>query len=238
MPDVASTSQSHILPVRGLGYSVRMQNRRTTYSRAETISDATVHVAGTALALAAVPVLITMTAFLRPDIPAIIGTSVYGATLIAMLLCSALYNMFSAPGWNGVLRRLDHSAIYVKIAGTFTAFCLLSEATDIPLIIFMWTAALAGVALKIAAPQRFRWLGFGLYLGMGWFGALAGRSLFAAMTTPVLSLVVTGGLLYTVGTLFYLRDAMPYHRTIWHVFVLAASAVFFAAITTHIIVTA
>lgn len=118
--------------------------KRTLYTRPERISDATVHVVGTALAMLSVPVLVTLTAMLRPDTRAIVGISVYGATLIAMLLCSALYNMFSVPGWNGVLRRLDHSAIYIKIAGTFTAFAMLSEAGALPLILLLWTAALAG----------------------------------------------------------------------------------------------
>lgn len=212
--------------------------KRAIYTRAERVSDATVHVLGTALALAAVPVLITLTAFLRPEPAAIVGTAVYGAALIAMLLCSALYNMLSVPGWNGVLRRLDHSAIYVKIAGTYTAFVMLSGATELPLVVILWTAALAGVALKVIAPRRFEFLGLGLYLTMGWAGLVAGWPLFAAMSAPVLTLVVLGGLLYTVGTLFYLRDMMPYHRTIWHVFVLLASGVFFAAVTAHLVYTA
>ena len=181
------------------------------------------------------PVLITLTAVLRPETHAIVGISVYGATLIAMLLCSALYNMFSVPGWNGLLRRLDHSAIYIKIAGTFTAFVMLSEAGTLPLILLLWTAALAGVALKVIAPHRFEWLGFGLYIAMGWVGAAVGWPLFAAMSGPVLTLVILGGMTYTVGTLFYLRDMMPYHRTIWHVFVLIASGVFYAAVTTQMV---
>lgn len=212
--------------------------RRTEYSRSEWLSDATVHVLGTVLAVVSVPVLITLTAVLRPQIPALVGTSVYGVTLIAMLLCSALYNTLRIPGWTGVLRRLDHSAIYLKIAGTYTAFVLLSGAAGVPLVILLWVAALAGVVLKVAAPDRFVWVGFGLYIAMGWAGIIAGWPLFATMTAPVLALIVIGGLIYTVGTLFYLRHRMPFHKTIWHVFVLAASGVFFAAVTTHLVLTA
>lgn len=212
--------------------------RRTSYSRPEWISDAAVHVLGTVLALAAVPVLITLTAVLRPDPWAITGTAIYGGALIAMLLCSALCNMVGRPAWQGVLRRLDHSAIYVKIAGTYTAFVLLSGATEVPLVIVLWTAALLGVALKVIAPHRFAWAGFGLYIAMGWAGLIAGGPLFATMSLPVLVLIVTGGVIYTVGTLFYLGHRMPFHRTIWHVFVLAASGVFFAAVLTHMIGTA
>lgn len=209
--------------------------RRTVYSRSEWLSDASVHVLGTVLAVAAVPVLITLTAFLRPQTTALVGIGVYGATLIAMLVCSALYNMVSIPGWNAILRRLDHSAIYIKIAGTYTAFVMLSGATEVPVIILLWTAALAGIALRVLAPNRFEWVGFGLYIAMGWMGIIVGWPLFATMSTPVLTMIAVGGGIYMVGTLFYLRHRMPYHRTIWHVFVLAASGVFFAAITTHMV---
>lgn len=212
--------------------------RRTHYSRSEWLSDATVHVLGTVLAVMAVPVLITLTALLRPQPSALAGTIIYGATLIAMLLCSALYNMVGVPSWQGVLRRLDHSAIYIKIAGTYTAFVLLSGATEVPLVILLWTAALAGVALKVIAPDRFQWVGFGLYIGMGWAGIVVGWPLFATMSAPVLALIVAGGLIYTLGTLFYLRHRMPFHKTIWHIFVLTASGVFFAAVTTHLVLTA
>ncbi|WP_128253204.1 PAQR family membrane homeostasis protein TrhA [Falsirhodobacter deserti] len=209
--------------------------RRKIYSRSEWLSDATVHVLGTVLALVSVPVLITLTAILRPEAPALIGTAIYGTTLIGMLVCSALYNMVPLAGWHGVLRRLDHSAIYFKIAGTYTVFVLLSGPSQMPLVILLWGAAAAGVTLKVIAPNRFQWLGFGLYIAMGWAGVVAGWPLFATMSPPVLSLIVTGGVIYTVGTLFYLRHRMPFHKTIWHVFVLAASGVFFAAVTTHMV---
>jgi hemolysin III len=165
----------------------------------------------------------------RATLSALVGTSIYGAALILMLLSSALYNMIQVPRWSWLLKRLDHSAIYMKIAGTFTPFTLMSG-QGLALTIGLWGAALLGVALKVVDPYRFRWPGLALYLGMGWGGALAGAALFAALPAPVIALVVAGGLLYTVGVVFYLWEKLPFHNTIWHVFVLVASVVFYAAV--------
>jgi hemolysin III len=204
------------------------------YTRAEYVSDAVVHVAGLALAVMAVPALVATAAFVRGDAPSLIGTSIYGAALILMLGCSALYNMVRRPDWSGVLKRLDHSAIYMKIAGTYTPFTLISG-QGLALTAGLWGAAFLGIFLKVAAPHRFRWAGLALYLGMGWAGVVAGGALLAALPVPVVVLMIVGGLLYTAGVVFYLWDRLPFHNTIWHVFVLAASAVFYAAVTTLIV---
>lgn len=216
---------------------MRLLEKRQDYTRAERISDAVIHVSGVVIVLIAVPTLITVTAFQRGDATALLAISVYGATLIAMILFSALYNMIASPGWGHVLKRLDHSAIYVKIAGTYTPFTLLSG-QGLWLLGLLWGAALTGVGLKLAAPDRFRPFAIALYLGMGWAGLLAGGSFFATLSTPVIALIVTGGLLYTAGVVFYLTERLPYHYTIWHVFVLVASLVFYAAVTLQVVQTA
>lgn len=206
---------------------------RPAYSRAERVSDAAVHLTALVAALGAVPVLITLAAVWRGDVPAIVGTSIYGGTLIAMISCSLLYNAGLWPEWHDVLNRLDHSAIYFKIAGTYTPFTLLSG-TGFGLMTGLWGAALAGTMLKVFAPGRFRWLGFALYLGMGWAGLVVGWELFSALSPAVLSLLVAGGLTYTVGTVFYLANQRLFHNTIWHVFVMSASAVLFVAVMLHL----
>ena len=210
---------------------------RQTYSRPERISDGVIHVLGTILALTAVPVLITLTAVMRGNAASVTGAAIYGASLIAMLACSAAYNMTWPGGWQQILRRLDHSAIYLKIAGTYTAFVLISG-TGGALAAGLWGAALLGVILKMISPDRFRWLGLALYIGMGWAGLVAGWPLFNEMSHPVLMLVVIGGILYTLGVPFYLMSRMPFHITVWHGFVLSASAVLFAAVLSHVVVTA
>ena len=207
---------------------------RTDYTRAERLSDAVVHVSGLALAVGAVPVLVTLTVMLRGDTPAVVGTSVYGAALIAMILCSALYNMAGPGGRAWLLQRLDHSAIYLKIAGTYTPFTLLSGQGHW-LLAGLWGAALAGTGLKLASPDRLRPLAIALYLGMGWAGLAAGGPFLSSLSAPVLGLILAGGTLYTIGVVFYLWDRLPFHYTIWHALVLTASAVFYAAVTLHMV---
>jgi hemolysin III len=142
--------------------------------------------------------------------------------------------MVRRSDWSGVLKRLDHSAIYMKIAGTYTPFTLISG-QGLALTAGLWGAACLGILLKVAAPHRFRWAGLALYLGMGWAGVVAGGALLAALPVPVVVLMILGGLLYTSGVVFYLWDRLPFHNTIWHVFVLAASVAFYAAVTTLVV---
>lgn len=204
------------------------------YSRAERLSDAVVHVTGLALVAGAVPVLIVLAVLLRGDGASVAGASVYGATLILMILCSALYNMIDRPGWTWLLRRMDHAAIYLKIAGTYTPFALVSG-QGAGLLAGVWGAAAAGVALKLVSPARFRWLALALYLGMGWAGVVAGGDLLAALPVASQVLMLVGGGIYTIGVGFYLADRMPFHNTIWHVHVLAASLVFYAAVLVTVV---
>jgi hemolysin III len=207
---------------------------RPDYTRAEFISDAVVHVVGLVLVSMAVPVLIVVTALLRGDAPSMIGVSVYGAAMLAMIACSALYNLTPGAAFAWLYRRLDHSAIYIKIAGTYTPFTLISG-HGLALTAGVWGAAALGVALKIASPDRFRWAALALYLGMGWVGVVAGQALIAELPGPVLVLMIAGGLLYTAGVAFYLWERLPFHTTIWHVFVLTATFIFYAAVVTLVV---
>lgn len=215
-----------------------MMESRTAYSRAEFLSDAVIHVSGVVIALVSVPVLITLTAFLHGDFAALLGISVYGLSLVAMVLFSALYNILGGGEWAWLLRRLDHSAIFAKIAGTYTPFILLPGSHAPWFLGGLWAAALAGIGLKALSPDRFRWLALALYLAMGWAGVLAGGALLQHMSGLVLALICAGGLLYTVGVLFYLFDRLPFHYTVWHALVLAASLVFYAAVTLQVVQTA
>jgi len=202
---------------------------RTAYSRAEHVSDAVVHLSGLVLVALAVPVLIVLTAVQRGDAPALFGVSVYGTALIAMIGFSALYNLTPRAALRWLFQRLDHAAIYIKIAGTYTPFALLSG-QGLVLTIGVWTAALLGVVMKMISPQRWRGFGIALYLGMGWVGVAAAPFLLAGLPWAVLLPMGLGGALYTAGVGFYLWQRLPFHYTIWHVLVLLASVSFYAAV--------
>jgi len=209
-----------------------------SYSRAERVADTAVHVLGLAMALIAVPVLITLAAVLRGDAVAVVSTTIYGATLIAMLGASALYHIGHRHAWRGIYLRMDYSAIYLKIAGTYTPFILLSGAHAMPLLVGLWSAALTGTGLKVLAPDRFRWLSLALYLGMGWAGVFLGGTMFEVLSPAVIVLMCIGGGLYTIGVVFHLFSDLQFHISIWHGFVLVASALFFAAVLTLLVQTA
>ena len=208
---------------------LRVASIRPDYSRAERISDAAVHLVALGLAVGFVPVLIVWAVHWRGDGAAIAGAAVYGGTLIAMIVCSLLYNAGLWPARRALFRRLDHSAIYLKIAGTFTPFALVSGGGP-GFLATLWGVALAGAGLKLADPGRFRWLGLALYLGLGWLGAAAGWQMFAGLPPAAFWLVVAGGLTYTGGVAFYLAEGRMFHNTLWHVCVMAASAAFFVAV--------
>jgi hemolysin III len=208
---------------------------RHEYSRAEWISDAVVHVLGVVAALMAVPVLITLAVVLRGDAPAVTSTAVYGVALIAMLGFSAAYNMTTRPRPRRIFRSLDHTAILVKIAATYTPFALLSGVQATGLLAGLWTAAFGGAFLRAFAPDRLKYAAVALALLMGWAGLIAGGEVFADLSFSVMALITTGGLLYTLGVGFFLFDRLPFHYTIWHVCVLAASAVFYAAVTVQLV---
>ncbi|ETX14469.1 Hly-III family protein [Roseivivax halodurans JCM 10272] len=200
-----------------------------SYTRAELASDVAVHLAGLVLALGAVPVLITLTAVWRGDAAGITGVSIYGATLILMLLCSLLYNHVGRPRWTDLFRRLDHSAIHFKIAGTYTPFALFSGAGS-GLLTAIWTAAAGATALSFILRDRSTLLGIGIGLAMGWAVLVGGQDVLERLPWSVVVLMIVGGTLYSAGTIFLALQTVRYHNTIWHLFVVIASIVFFVAV--------
>ncbi|MEM7237947.1 MAG: hemolysin III family protein [Pseudomonadota bacterium] len=202
-----------------------------SYSRAERIADGVIHCTGVSTSLMAVPVLITLVAVWHPYISTITATSIYGVSLIAMFTFSALYNIVSHPRAKEVLRRLDHSAIYLLIAGTYTPFAVLAGgAAGYWLLGGIWAAALTGIGLQLLAYRRLEWLALVLYLMMGWAVVIFGWTLLMALSDATIILIAAGGILYTTGVAFHLSQRLPFHNAIWHGFVLAASIVFYVAI--------
>jgi len=189
-----------------------------------------VHLTGLAGVVLAVPFLIdlaTSTGITGRDTAAI----VYGLCLTAMIVCSALYNMFPHPNWTWLFRRLDHSAIYLKIVGTYTAFALIAGQGFV-LAAVLWAVAVFGIILKLISPARWKILSILLYLGMGWGGVTFGADVFKGLPQTVFQMIAVGGILYSIGVVFHLWTRLPYHNTIWHVFVLAASAAIYTGVAT------
>lgn len=201
-----------------------------TYTRAEYLSDAVVHVSGLALALVAAPILVTLTAVWIGEAWAVTSIAVYAVTMVAMLLCSALYNMVEHRDWKEQLRRIDQSAIYLKIAGSYTPFVVFTGTQAVWFLAGIWTVAIAGASMIILSPARLRLVALALHLALGWAGVLFWGPALSGLSAVALILVVTAGVIYTVGVLFLMWERLPHHNTIWHVFVLVATCIVFAGV--------
>lgn len=202
--------------------------RPVGYSRAEYLSDVLVHVIGVVTVAAIVPALVVVAMFMA-DAQTIWGTLIYGTTLSAVILFSAIYNIFPHPKSEWLLKRLDHAAIFLKIAGTYTALSLISGSGG-ESVSGVWAVACLGVALKLVSPYRFRWIALSLYIGLGVTVGLFAESMMAELPELTFTLLALGGVTYLIGVGFYLWQALPFHFTIWHVFVLAGSLLVYASV--------
>lgn len=209
-------------------------NGARSYSRAEYLTDAAVHVTGIGAALIGGPVLVAVAAIRIGDPGLVTATGIYAVTLLAMLICSALYNMVRVPAWVDRLRRMDQSAIYLKIAGTYTPFIALS-AGHFGLLAAIWGGALAGASLILFSMRKHTGLAIALYLGLGWACVIWGWPMLAALSGPGFWLLTTGGVLYSLGVPFLIWNRLRFHNTIWHVFVLAATAICYAALLVEVL---
>jgi len=168
-----------------------------------------------------------------------LAIAVYGATLIATFAASAMYHFTPWENVRPLLRRFDHAAIYLKIAGTYTPLVvLIGSGFAYAVLSIVWTLAVVGVVLKLffwRTPGRF---GPALYLIMGWLSLALIWALWPLVPVSAMILMAVGGLLYTAGVPFYASETMKFSIAIWHGFVVAASACFFAAITISVVAVA
>ncbi len=200
------------------------------YTRSEIVADGIVHAIGLAAAVAGARALIAAAVLHGASVAAV---AVYAFGLIAMLAVSAAYSLGSHLGFHEALRRLDYAAIFIMIAGTYTPFTAgaLHGGLAVGLTAAVWAIAALGVALKTAlAPHGLRNVTTLLYIAFGWVGVVAAQPFVAVLSPSVLWLVVAGGVIYTLGTVFNTVQRLPYRRAIWHVFVITAAAAHFWAI--------
>ncbi|WP_341476682.1 PAQR family membrane homeostasis protein TrhA [Pelagivirga sediminicola] len=208
------------------------------YSRAERIADGAVHIAGVALGIAAVIWLLGRGAG-SAGWGIWSALAIYCATLLAMLCASGLYHLLADTIARPVLRRLDHAAIYFKIAGTFTPLAvLLGTAFGYLLLGLVWGLALLGAAAKLMARRGRMTTGYWPYLALGWLGVALFIPLLPHLSWMSLNLILAGGLLYTAGLSFYTWEKLRFANAIWHVFVMLASGCFFAGIAGAVYATA
>lgn len=205
------------------------------YDFYELLADGIVHGIGVALALVGVTALIFHAA-ISAERAEVLATAIYGAGLILALAASFTYNMLPHSTLKWYLRRVDHSAIFILIAATYTPF--LQKASSDPvvlaLLVCIWIMAALGVALKCLLPGRYDRLAILLYILMGWSGLIAFRPISDNLPPTSMLLIVIGGIVYTVGVIFHVWERLRFQNAIWHGFVVVAAGCHYAAVLREI----
>lgn len=162
----------------------------------------------------------------------IVGCTVYGTALVCLYLASTLYHGVSSPRSKHVLKIVDHSAIYLLIAGTYTPFLLvnLRGGWGWSLLGIVWGLAMAGIVFKFWFVNQFQIFSTALYLAMGWLALIAAKPLLAHVSAVGLRWLVAGGAMYTIGVVFYASRRIPYSHAVWHLFVIAGSLCHYFAV--------
>ncbi|MEN3042350.1 MAG: hemolysin III family protein [Fervidobacterium sp.] len=202
-----------------------------SYSIGEEIANSVTHGIGAILGIAGLVVLIVFGG-LSKDPLKIISFAIYGASLIIMYLASTLYHSIQHKATKKILEIIDHSAIYLLIAGTYTPFTLIALKGKIGWIIFtiVWGLSIVGVVLKVFFVKKFMILSTIVYIALGWFIVFAFKPLVNSVSELTIWLLVLGGFSYTLGAIFYILRKLRYGHMIWHLFVLFGSILHFFAV--------
>ena len=206
------------------------------YSLGEEIAHAVTHGVGALLSIAGLAILVAYSA-LYGDAWHIVSSSIYGFTLILLYSASTLYHAIPVPDIKRILQKIDHAAIYLLIAGTYTPFTLVNLRGPWGWSLFgvVWGLAIAGILIELTQRRRREWLSLALYLGMGWAILVAIVPMLESVETGGLLLLLLGGLSYSLGVFFYVRHHMRFHHAIWHMFVLVGSTLHFFAVLFYVI---
>jgi hemolysin III len=199
------------------------------YTRHEDRVDGAVHVLGMLFAVNASAWLL----WHETGAPAGLSVTIYCVGLLAMIFASAFYNLAPETARSKhILRRIDHAAIFIMIAATYTPFAanrLAPPFGDI-ILVSIWVCASLGIALKVLFPRRFEMAALALYIGMGWMILAVITPLEHSLASLDFRLLMGGGIVYSAGIAFYVIERIPFHKAIWHTFVLVAAAMHFTAI--------
>jgi hemolysin III len=210
--------------------------REKLYSLGEEIAHAVTHGLGIVLAIVGLTVMVARAA-VYGNAWHITVSGIFGGTLVLMYTASTLFHSIPLPRTKHILRVIDHSSIYLLIAGTYTPFTLVTLHGPWGWSLFglTWGLALAGVVFKMFSTGRYEKLSLFIYLAMGWCMVLAIKPLLHSLPIPGLLLILAGGLCYTGGVAFYVWERLRYHHAIWHLFVLGGSICHYFAVLFYVI---
>ncbi|QSA18918.1 hemolysin III family protein, partial [Vibrio furnissii] len=202
----------------------------------EEVANAISHGIGFILGIVGLVLLLVKAMDHRADALTLASMSIYGGSMIALFLASTLYHAIPHQNAKRWLKTFDHCAIYLLIAGSYTPFLLVSLRTPLAfgLMIVIWLIALFGIIMKIAFVYRFKRLSLVTYLIMGWLSLIVIYQLALNLDVGGLTLLAAGGVVYSLGVIFYVAKRIPYNHAIWHAFVLAGCACHFLAIYLYI----
>ena len=206
------------------------------YTKGEELANAITHGVGALLSVAALVLLVTFGA-LYGDAWGVTSGAIFGAALVALYSASTVYHMLRSERAKKICRKLDHASIFLLIAGTYTPFLLVSLRGPWGWSLFgvVWGLCITGIVLKFFLAGRFRVLSTMIYILTGWLIVIAFKPLCATVPVGGIWLLVSGGLCYTGGTVFYLWKSLRYHHAIWHLFVLAGSICHFFSIFCYVL---
>ncbi|RWC93464.1 MAG: hemolysin III family protein [Mesorhizobium sp.] len=211
---------------------------RWHYSRAEMIADGIVHAVGIVLAIAAGSAFLAIAAF-HAGPGEYIAAAFYVVALLTVLSVSLAYNLWpvSSPAkW--ILRRFDHAAIYLLIAATYTPFLAQLDGSPlaVSMIVLVWTAAVVGIAIKVLFPGRFDRLAIVFYLAIGWSGIVLVGPLVQTLPATSIALIVAGGIVYSLGVIFFAWKGLRFHNAVWHGFVVTGAGLHLAAMVDCLVI--
>ena len=202
------------------------------YSLAEEIANSISHGIGCIFGIVGLVLLLTQAVEMRADSIAITSYSLYGGSMILLFLASTLYHAIPHQKAKYWLKKFDHCAIYLLIAGTYTPFLLVGLKSPLAqgLMVVIWSLALAGIIFKLTIAHRFKVLSLITYLSMGWLSLVVIYQLATKLSAGGVWLLAAGGIVYSLGVIFYVSRRIPYNHAIWHGFVLGGSVLHFCAI--------
>ncbi|MCC4858560.1 hemolysin III family protein [Vibrio lentus] len=206
------------------------------YSDIEERANAITHGLGVVLGVVGLILLLIRAFDYQADMLTITSMAVYGSSIILLFLASTLYHSITTEKTKRLLKTLDHCAIYLLIAGSYTPFLLVGLRTPLAmgLMAVIWGIALVGIIMKIAFVYRFKRLSLFIYLAMGWLSLIVVYQLAMNIDIGGLVLLAVGGVIYSLGVIFYVAKRIPYNHAIWHLFVLAGCACHFFAIYLYV----